>query len=47
MYLWLSRFFEWATNWLPNQLELEYGNRAWIAVEAPLDVRKLHLLSVL
>ena len=32
------RFFEWATNWLPHQMELEYKNRAWVAVDAPLEV---------
>lgn len=32
------KFFEWATNWLPGQVESEYANFAWVAVSGPIEV---------
>ena len=28
------KFFQWATVWAPNQLEVEYKNKMWITVSA-------------
>ena len=32
------KFFQWATVWLPNQLDLEYGRKVWLTVQAPQRV---------
>jgi len=32
------KFFQWATVWSPNQLELEYKKRLWITVKAPVKL---------
>ena len=32
------KFFQWATVWLPKQLDLEYGKKLWLTVRAPLEV---------
>jgi hypothetical protein len=31
------KFFQWATVWLPKQIELEYDKRAWITLRAPVS----------
>jgi len=32
------RFFQWATVWLPKQLDLEYEQKMWLTIKAPADV---------
>ena len=32
------KFFEWATVWSPNQLDLEYNERMWLTVAGPSEV---------
>ena len=32
------KFFQWATVWLPKQLDLEYDRKAWLTVKAPMQV---------
>ena len=32
------KFFQWATIWSPNQLELEYKSKLWLTVQAPVGV---------
>mmetsp|Transcript_14226 Transcript_14226/g.23676 ORF Transcript_14226/g.23676 Transcript_14226/m.23676 type:complete len:316 (+) Transcript_14226:72-1019(+) len=32
------KFFQWATVWMPRQLEQEYQQRMWITVEAPVEL---------
>lgn len=32
------KFFNWATVWLPEQLEMETRNRFWICVQAPVSL---------
>mmetsp|Transcript_15046 Transcript_15046/g.22230 ORF Transcript_15046/g.22230 Transcript_15046/m.22230 type:complete len:309 (-) Transcript_15046:484-1410(-) len=32
------KFFQWATVWLPKQLNLEYDDKLWITISAPLEV---------
>jgi putative AlgH/UPF0301 family transcriptional regulator len=32
------KFFQWATIWLPNQLELEYKQKLWLTVDGPVSM---------
>jgi putative AlgH/UPF0301 family transcriptional regulator len=31
------KFFQWATVWLPKQLDLEYERKAWLTLQAPMQ----------
>ena len=31
------KFFQWATVWLPKQIELEYEQKCWLTLKAPVN----------
>jgi putative AlgH/UPF0301 family transcriptional regulator len=32
------KFFQWSTIWLPKQLDLEYRQKLWLTIEAPVSL---------